>query len=206
VKSASCRSLCENEAASSVQNNGGTTGGGITGKGFRPGQSGNPGGRPRGLAKATRELVGEDGLALVQLWWDIARDETRRDRDRLEASRLLADRGWGKAPTLAAIEESDPFEPGRRGEGGGGVRPRSCAMQKVRSRRGVSRGFQVVRASRRRSFAEHRGDGSGFARRKASSACSGYHLHSRLKGGGCDEGHACLPASSARVKSSGSHS
>jgi hypothetical protein len=37
-------------------------------------------------------------MALVQLWWDIARDETRRDRDRLEASRLLADRGWGKAP------------------------------------------------------------------------------------------------------------
>jgi hypothetical protein len=55
-------------------------------------------------------LVGEDGMALVQLWWDIARDETRRDRDRLEASRLLADRGWGKAPTFAAIEEEDPLD------------------------------------------------------------------------------------------------
>jgi hypothetical protein len=61
------------------------------------GTSGNPGGRPRSLAKATRALVGEDGMALAQLWWDIARDETRRDRDRLEASKLLADRGWGKA-------------------------------------------------------------------------------------------------------------
>jgi hypothetical protein len=48
--------------------------------------------------------------ALAQLWWDIARDETRRDRDRLEASRLLADRGWGKAPTHAAIEEADPLD------------------------------------------------------------------------------------------------
>jgi hypothetical protein len=45
------------------------------------GTSGNPGGRPRGLARATRELVGEDGMALAQLWWDIARDETRRDSD-----------------------------------------------------------------------------------------------------------------------------
>jgi hypothetical protein len=101
--------LCENEAVSTVQNNGRTTGG-VTGKGFMPGQSGNPRGRPKGLAKATRELVGEDGMALVELWWDIARDETRRDRDRLEASRLLADRGWGKAPTYAAIEDADPLD------------------------------------------------------------------------------------------------
>jgi Family of unknown function (DUF5681) len=101
--------LCENKAVSTVQNNGRTTGG-VTGKGFMPGQSGNPRGRPKGLAKATRELVGEDGMALAELWWDIARDETRRDRDRLEASRLLADRGWGKAPTYAAIEEGDSLD------------------------------------------------------------------------------------------------
>jgi hypothetical protein len=93
---------------SSVQNNGRTTGG-ITGRGFRPGRSGNPGGRPRSLAKATRVLVGEDGMALVQLWWDIARDETRGDSDRLEASKLLAERGWGKAPAYAAIEEDNPL-------------------------------------------------------------------------------------------------
>jgi hypothetical protein len=49
-------------------------------------------------------------MALAQLWWDIARDETRRDADRLRASELLADRGWGKAPTFAAIEEDDPLD------------------------------------------------------------------------------------------------
>jgi hypothetical protein len=48
-------------------------------------------------------------LALAQIWWDIARDETRRDSDRLEASRLVAERGWGKAPACAAIEEGDPL-------------------------------------------------------------------------------------------------
>ena len=100
---------CDNRDVSSVQNKGGATGG-VTGRGFKPGRSGNPGGRPQGLAKATRELVGEDGMKLAQLWWDIARDETRRDRDRLDASRLLADRGWGKAPTYAAIEEADPLD------------------------------------------------------------------------------------------------
>jgi hypothetical protein len=60
------------------------------------------------LAKATRELVGEDCLALAQLWWDIARDETRRDSDRLEASRLLADRGWGKAADFEPLD-GDPL-------------------------------------------------------------------------------------------------
>ena len=33
----------------------------------------------------------------------------RRDADRLRASELLAERGWGKAPAFAAIEEADPL-------------------------------------------------------------------------------------------------
>ena len=74
------------------------------------GVSGNPGGRPQSLARATRELVGEDGHKLAAFWFSIMQDETRRDSDRLEASRLLADRGWGKAPTYAAIEEADPLD------------------------------------------------------------------------------------------------
>jgi Family of unknown function (DUF5681) len=93
---------------SSVQNNGRTTGG-ITGKGFRPGQSGNPGGRPKGLAKATRELVGEDGMKLAEFWLSIMDDPMRRDSDRLKASRLLADRGWGKPATFEPLE-SDPLD------------------------------------------------------------------------------------------------
>jgi hypothetical protein len=71
--------------------------------------SGNPGGRPQGLAKATRELVGEDGTALAEFWWSIVQDDTRRDRDRLEASKLLADRGWGK-PAADEPQEGDPLD------------------------------------------------------------------------------------------------
>jgi hypothetical protein len=66
------------------------------GRPFRKALSSNPGGRPKGLARAAGELVGEDGMALVKLWWQIAQDPMQRTRDRLEASRLLADRGWGK--------------------------------------------------------------------------------------------------------------
>jgi len=77
---------------------------------FPKGISGNPGGRPQGLARATRELVGEDGKKLTELWWSIAQDSMQRTSDRLEASKLLADRGWGKAPTYAAIEEADPLD------------------------------------------------------------------------------------------------
>jgi hypothetical protein len=48
-------------------------------------------------------------MKLVEFWLSIMEDPMRRDSDRLEASRLLADRGWGKAPTFAAIEEADPL-------------------------------------------------------------------------------------------------
>jgi hypothetical protein len=48
-------------------------------------------------------------MKLAQLWWDIARDETRRDSDRLEASKLLADRGWGKAVAYEPLE-GDPLD------------------------------------------------------------------------------------------------
>jgi hypothetical protein len=36
-------------------------------------------------------------MKLAAFWLSIMEDPMRRDSDRLEASRLLADRGWGKA-------------------------------------------------------------------------------------------------------------
>jgi hypothetical protein len=63
-----------------------------------------------GLAKATRELVGEDGLPLVRFWLGILEDEGARARTAVrEASRLLADQGWGKAPAFAPVEAEDPL-------------------------------------------------------------------------------------------------
>ena len=87
-----------------VESRPGTTLGGVTGKGFLPGQSGNPGGRPKGLARRVRELVGEDGEAIVQFLVETMHDSSARRRDRLEAARLLADRGWGRPAQALEIE------------------------------------------------------------------------------------------------------
>jgi hypothetical protein len=72
-------------------------------------QSGNPGGRPKGLAKAVRELVGEDGKALVELMYSIAMDPQRKDTHRMRAAEWLGDRGWGKAAVFQPVEEYDPL-------------------------------------------------------------------------------------------------
>jgi hypothetical protein len=48
-------------------------------------------------------------MALAELWWSIAQDPMQRTSDRLEASRLLADRGWGKAAAYQP-QEGDPLD------------------------------------------------------------------------------------------------
>ncbi len=76
------------------------TPGGVTGKGFLPGHSGNPGGRPKGLAERVRKMTrnGEDILAIVT---SVAQGEKINGRRpplayRLEACKILLDRGWGR--------------------------------------------------------------------------------------------------------------
>jgi hypothetical protein len=83
---------------SAVQSNRETTVGGITGRGFLPGASGNPGGRPKGLARRVRELVGDDGTAIADFMFAVMVDQRARMGDRLDAARWLADRGFGKPP------------------------------------------------------------------------------------------------------------
>lgn len=67
---------------------------------FKPGKTGNPGGRPKGLAAIVRDTVGVEG------WVEIARrmyaiatgDHAEASaRDEIAAAAWLADRGYGKA-------------------------------------------------------------------------------------------------------------
>lgn len=77
---------------------------------FKTGTTGNPGGRPKGLAKRVRELVGGDGEDLAKAMLVIALDTNEKTADRRGAIEWLADRGWGKAPAFAPIEDDDPLE------------------------------------------------------------------------------------------------
>ena len=82
--------------------------GGVTGRGFQPGQSGNPGGRPKGLTKRVRELVGDNGEAIAEYMFTVLRDETQRTADRVEAAKWLADRGFGRAVQALDIDVKQP--------------------------------------------------------------------------------------------------
>lgn len=67
------------------------------GRPFAKGQSGNPGGRPRGsgIAGLVRERTA-DGVEPVEVLLKIMRDKKAAKRDRIKAAEVLLDRGWGK--------------------------------------------------------------------------------------------------------------
>ncbi len=77
---------------------------------FRKGKSGNPNGRPKGVAARVRELAGGDPDRFLNVVIGIAEDPKARAADRLRACEMLLDRGWGKAPAFVPVEEADPLE------------------------------------------------------------------------------------------------
>lgn len=69
------------------------------GKGrFVKGQSGNLGGRPKGLAERCR-VATNDGKDIVDLMLEVLRGTVADSKvsDRVDAAQWFADRGWGKA-------------------------------------------------------------------------------------------------------------
>jgi hypothetical protein len=66
---------------------------------WKPGQSGNPGGRPKGLERKVRELVDFDRIVafLADVALGTGVGAGAKMRDRIEAAKLLCDRGFGKA-------------------------------------------------------------------------------------------------------------
>ena len=89
-----------------------------------PGQSGNPGGRPKGLSRRVRELVGDDGHAIAEYMFSVLNNENERTADRMEAAKWLADRGFGKATLVVDLGVSEAViqeflkELSTRGSGG----------------------------------------------------------------------------------------
>ena len=92
------------------------------GRPWAPGVSGNPGGRPKGIARLAREATngGTDLVAFFQAIFQgnvpqvgegqaVGRDVTLKDR--IEAGYWLADRGYGKAPITVNVAEDEPENP-----------------------------------------------------------------------------------------------
>ena len=84
---------------------------------FAKGVSGNPGGRPTGLASAIRERT-HDGEDLVDFYLAVWKGEKVFGRiytkdQSLEAARWLADRSWGKAVQQSLVGLNDARNPVR---------------------------------------------------------------------------------------------
>lgn len=63
---------------------------------FKPGQSGNPGGRPKGIAAIAREHTDRAIEVLVEGM------ESGDERVKQAAASAILDRGWGKPITMTA--------------------------------------------------------------------------------------------------------
>lgn len=90
------------------------------GRRFQKGQSGNPGGKPKGLATKVRELAPAEDLA-AWCWAIWTKSEVQLatlgiDPDactlaeRNKAHQWLTERGYGKAPEHAPVEGENPLE------------------------------------------------------------------------------------------------
>lgn len=80
---------------------------------FKPGQSGNPAGKPKSDAKSAivrriQKKFGKDAKHLVAALEAIAQDPEANKRERLGAIRELLDRGWGKPLQTAQVEMKVP--------------------------------------------------------------------------------------------------
>jgi hypothetical protein len=76
---------------------------------FEPGQSGNPGGRPKGLAEV-QQLAREHAPAAVRTLARIMRSRASDDRARIAAAVALLDRGFGKPSPSDLLERLERLE------------------------------------------------------------------------------------------------
>lgn len=63
---------------------------------FKPGESGNPGGRPK-VSQEVKDLARRHTEDAMQALIDIATDSKSPPSSRVAAAQALLDRGWGKA-------------------------------------------------------------------------------------------------------------
>lgn len=77
---------------------------------WKPGQSGNPRGRPKGtvtLGRRVRERVEPEQLVawFIAVW----NGDIKPSKEQETAATWITERGWGKAPNFMPIEGGDPL-------------------------------------------------------------------------------------------------
>lgn len=77
---------------------------------FQKGQSGNPSGRPKGIARQARDLINDDPQRLLNVLLEVAEDPKAKRLERVTAVNAYLDRAYGKAPAYAPVEGGDPLE------------------------------------------------------------------------------------------------
>jgi hypothetical protein len=91
----------EHECVSTAQNSDETAVRPV-GRPFPKGVSGNPGGRPQGLARYVRELVGDDGRRIADFMLGVLDDGTERKRHASRVSFVVPPRQPGQSGTKVA--------------------------------------------------------------------------------------------------------
>lgn len=78
--------------------------GGVRGRPFQPGQSGNPGGRPRSERKILERMFGEAGQDLYRELNTLLRNRKTAAKLRAQIAMFLIERLHGKAPMNVHVE------------------------------------------------------------------------------------------------------
>lgn len=76
---------------------------------FKKGQSGNPGGRPKGIFSVTRRAQ-EAGEEAVEFLLSVMRNAEEETKDRIAAARDILDRGFGKPKQQTELTGGDGVE------------------------------------------------------------------------------------------------
>lgn len=78
--------------------------GGVTGKGFMPGVSGNPGGRPRSERALLEKMYGEDGAAVYQRLEVLRKDPDTSARLKAQIDFFIIERLHGRVQQRIEVE------------------------------------------------------------------------------------------------------
>lgn len=70
---------------------------------FKPGQSGNPSGRPK-IPDDVKQMFREATPRACEVLCQIINDEGARDSDRIKAAEVIMDRAWGKAVQAVDVD------------------------------------------------------------------------------------------------------